>query len=232
MNSSQHLEMNSKSFDDKWGCIRRYIQDSEECPIGQTEMVDFLKQNLSAALNRLEQMDSSELDLTKDDVLINLKRFERALLLIPQRRVRIYDAAIVGELFNELVIRFYSILAAPEQNAENSLTCDWLVKNLEQLAENPEDVAAETLDTYLRICNMLITNGSNKVKVYLEDSIETLAHALTSAGEFSLAKRPWEYALRLLSDETNFMISQRIDRMSAVRDMYKHLYKSDFQESN
>lgn len=238
MNSKKELDAGlcEVSWDaqrnDKWGYIRRYIQDSEECPISQTKMADFLKQNLGAALDQLEQMDSSDLDLNKEDVLINLKRFERALLLIPQRRIREYDASIVGELFNELVIRFYRILAAPEQTAENSLTCDWLVKNLDNLAEEPENVTAETLDVYLRISNMLITNGSNKIKVYLEDSIEALAHALVSAGKFSLAKRPWEYAIRLLSDETNFMISQRFDRMCAASDMYKQLYKSDAQETN
>ena len=238
MNSKKELntELCNVSWDthnnDKWSCIKRYIQDSEECPISQTKVVDFLKQNLGAALDQLEQMDPSELDLNKDDVLINLKRFERALLLIPQRRIREYDASIVGELFYDLVISFFRILAIPVQNAENSFTCDWLVKNLEGMADNLEGVTEEALDTYFNISNLLIKNGSNKVKVYLEDAIETLAHALISEGRFSLAKKPWEYAIRLLSDETNFMISQRFDRMCAASDMYKQLYKSDAHETN
>lgn len=229
--TSHKFEMD-RNPSDKWGSVRRYIEDSRECPVSQTDIVDFLKSNFQAALDLLEQMDPPELDLDKEDILTLLKKFEEALLLLPKRRVHIYDAAIVYEMFEDLVIRFYRILAAPIQNAENSFTCDWLVNNLKCMADNPEDVTIETLDIYLSISNILIKNSSNKVKVYLEEAIEALAHALVSAGEFSLAKQPWEYAIRLLSDETNFMISQRFDRMCAASDMYKHLYKSGVQETN
>lgn len=99
-----------------------------------------------------------------------------------------------------------------EQNAENSVCCDFVVRKINYLADHPNEVNSEVLDSYLDICEKLAENGSDKIRAYLVRATENLAQILTSEWMRDEAKMVWDFVIKLLSQE-NVRIIQREKRL-------------------
>lgn len=192
--------------------IKQCIKDAGEMKVEQADMVAFLKRTFGTALETLEEMVADGIDLTDNEVVANLQELILAINQIPQGRVRAFSVSTVIDDFEELVERFYGILARPHQDAEASFTCDWLVSRLNSLAEEPDEVDAQRLERYLAIAKTLAENGSDKIRAYLAEAAEHLAHELTFEWMQEEAKAVWDYAIELLSQE-NLRIIQREGRL-------------------
>lgn len=207
---------------DNWALIKGCVQDAETQKVDQADMAAFLKRTFCTALDTLEEMVADGLDLSDKDVVANLSELILAINQIPQGRVRAFSVSTVIDEFEELVERFYGILAQSRQNAETSFTCDWLVSRLNSLAYEPDKVDAQKLKRYLGIAETLVLNGSDKILAYMAEAAEHLAHELTSEWLQDEAKKVWQFTIEILSRE-NSRITQREGRLQVDTDILNSL---------
>lgn len=215
-----------------WDIISKLIKDAGSNQIVQSHMAEFLKSKFGLALDALEELVQEGIDLSDRQIVYNLKELELALHQIPQHRVYAFDVSTVLDDFEEYVERFYSILSRPEQNAENSITCSWIVSRLDSLAEEMTDESDGNminkvldngeLNSYLSICEVLCENGSDRIRAYVVDSAENVAHALTSIDQKYDARLYWRFVITLLKQD-NLRITQRDKRLMLAWDYLKGL---------
>lgn len=205
-----------------WSLIERCIQDAGEMEVEQAEMTASLKKTFGIALDALEEMVTKGIDLTDSDVVSHLQELILAICQIPQGRIHAFDVMTVLKEFEEYEERFYRILSLPRQNADSSLTCDWLVDRLHELAVNPKEIDVQRLERYLDILEKLTVTGSDKILARLEEATENLAHELTSEWMPEEAKRVCSVAINLLSRD-NVWIIQREKRLLNIKTTMEYI---------
>jgi hypothetical protein len=217
---------------DSWSVIKELVQDVNERQVDQPKMSEFLKNQFDLILDTLDGLVRDGIDLSDRTVVSNLKELELALHQIPQHRVFAFDVSTVIEEFEEYIERFYMILSQPKQDAETSFTCSWIVSRLDSLAEAVsedqerddarKEIIPRQLKAYLDICQTLCKNGSDRIRAYVVDASEDLAHALTSASRQREARDYWQFVIYLLSQD-NLRITQRKGRLMIAKDIIDHL---------
>lgn len=215
-----------------WDIISKRIIEAGSNQVDQSHMAEFLKKSFGLALDALEELVQEGIDLSDRQIVSNLKELELALHQIPQQRVHAFDVSTVLDDFEEYVERFYAILSRPEQTAENSITCSWIVARLDSMAEEMSDdsdgiIIQKFLDngelnSYLSICKVLCENGSERIKAYVVDAAENVAHALTSIDQKNEARLYWSFVITLLKQD-NLRITQRDKRLLLAIDYLKRL---------
>ena len=203
---------------DSWSVIKELIQDANVRQVDQSKMAEFLKNQFDLILDTLVGLVQDGIDLSDRTVVSNLKELEFALHQIPQHRVFAFDVSTVFEAFEEYVERFYMILSQPKQDAETSFTSSWIVCRLDSLAEaitdeqegdeTRKEINPQRLKTYLDVCQTLCANGSDRIRAYVVDASERIAHALTSSNRQCEAREYWLFVIFLLSQD-NLRINQR-----------------------
>lgn len=205
---------------EKWTVIKQYIDDAQNLTVEQAAISVFLKKTFGAALGVLEELVSTGIDLSDNDVIASLQDLILAICQIPQKRVRAFNVSDVIADFENYEERFYELLSLPRQDAETSFSCDWIVDRLGFLAENPRMVDSKKLDLYIDICKNLCSSGSDKIRAYLASATENLADIYTSEWMSDEAKKVWQVAILLLSYE-NARITQREDRLLYAKRILK-----------
>ena len=206
------IDMN-KQTTNKWQIIKNCIQEAASVKVDQSQVSKFLKNTFNNVLDSLARLVQEGLDLSNEDVLTNLKDLELALAQLPQQRVFAFDVATVIDEFEEFMDRFYVYLSIPSQNAENSISSDWIIGRFDSFVQE--------LDTH----NEWIDCAKNGLAELAEikDSLESTVHNTRKEEE----KKALRKALRGLRKDINERLYDQ-DKQIAWLEQQKENLKTRF----
>lgn len=208
--------------DNYWSIIKQCIDDAKNKSIDQPQMATFLKSTFDIALDALTKLVQKGIDLSDKTTIYNLTELELAIAQIPQNRVRAFDVASVIDGFEDYYNRFFTYLSLPKQNAENSLSCSWIIGRFESFVQELEYLS-NSLDSAENARNDTAFN-CNSVKAIIQSSKKSLRSKEAASKPQSEHIKLIQPQLKTLKKELNeqlMFIDNNVARLKREREQLK-----------
>jgi len=217
--------------DNYWSIIKQCIDDAKNKSIDQPQMATFLKSTFDIALDALAKLAQNGIDLSDKMTIYNLNELELAIAQIPQNRVRAFDVASVIEEFEDYYNRFFTYLSLPKQNAENSLSCSWIIGRFESFVQELEYLR-NSLDSAENARNDTAFNH-HSVKAIIQFSKKFLRSKETASKPQSEHVELIQPQLKTLKKELNeqlMFIDNNVARLKKEREQLKDRFSRELDK--